>query len=275
MFSTNASWPCNTIYSCSCCSNSRTDTYFLKMQLDVAALAAMRIQHGESNNCDWSTLVFSRTAFWWCRLRLLVMMMKLNMSKKGQETCFFLVSNNKHTAHKTHRYDSFMFHPNDHDVNSRNTLFFEILYLTFFDLFSLCANWQSCFVSKCKLKKYHIFRPWLPFWSVWLKASKHSYRTLWGRAPSPEIPPCLWPCRCRFPRHPVGCCGWLTCCVPLQACWKCTAPTAPAAALSCTNTKQKHTPEMSDCGGDMATGSHLTVTPAKFTLQHTFDVTDV
>lgn len=98
-------------------------------------------------------------------------------------------------------------------------------------------------------KKYHIFWPWLPVWSVWLKASQHPYRTLWGRAPSPEILPCLWPCRCRFPRHPVGCCGWLTCCVRLQACWKCTAPTAPAAALSCTNTKQKHTPEMSDGGG--------------------------
>lgn len=76
-------------------------------------------------------------------------------------------------------------------------------------------------------------------WQIWDIFFQHPYQTLWGRSPFPEIRPCWWPCRCRYPRRPVGCCGWLTCCAPLPACWKCTALTAPAAALSCTNEKQK------------------------------------
>lgn len=102
---------------------------------------------------------------------------------------------------------------------------------------------------------------------------QHPYRTLWGRAPFLEILPCWWPCKCRYPRRPVGCCGWLACCAHLPACWKCTAPMAPAAALSFTSIKQKHTTQMSDGRKNMATNSHLTVTSVP---QHcsTFDVTD-
>lgn len=69
-----------------------------------------------------------------------------------------------------------------------------------------------------------------------------AYRTLWGRPPSPEIPPCWWPCRCRSPRPPDGCCARLTCCGRRPAGWWCTARRAPAAALSCPDKKQKRTP---------------------------------
>lgn len=101
----------------------------------------------------------------------------------------------------------------------------------------------------------------LLFGSVWLSHwFPHAYRTLWGRAPSPETPPCWWPCRCRSPRHPVGCCGWLTCCAHLPACWKCTALTAPAAALSCTEENNKHY-KWATGRKNATTDSHLTVCP--------------
>lgn len=109
----------------------------------------------------------------------------------------------------------------------------------------------------------------------WFNACQHPYQTLWGRAPSPEILPCWWPCKCRCPRRPVGCCWWLTCCDHLPACWKCTALTTPAAAPSCTNQKTGAHITYERREENMATKSHLTATPAKFTRQHTFDVTRV
>lgn len=103
----------------------------------------------------------------------------------------------------------------------------------------------------------------LLFGSVWLSHwFPHAYQTLWGRAPSPETPPCWWPCRCRSPRHPVGCCGWLTCCAHLPACWKCTALTAPAAALSCTEDNNKHY-KWATGRKNMTTYSLLTESPHK------------
>lgn len=88
------------------------------------------------------------------------------------------------------------------------------------------------------------FSLWIPAFLA--KCWRDNYQTLWGRSLFPEILPCWSPCRSRYPRLPAGCCGWLTCCAHLPACWKCTALMAPAAALSCTNKKPAHTSQMSE-----------------------------
>lgn len=97
-----------------------------------------------------------------------------------------------------------------------------------------------------------------------LSDTSNTHQTLWGRALSPEILPCWWPCRSRFPRRPAGCCGWSACSARPPACWRRTAPTAPAAALSCTKKKKGEWAEE-----ETAADSHPTVTYyAASTLQH-------
>lgn len=123
MFSTKALWPCNTIYSCSCW-RCRFSSY----------------ENGEKQQLWLVNSCFFSYSFLMMQVEVVGNDDEIKCVKERARNLFLLSNQQQtHTAHKTHRYDSFIFYHNDHDVNSRNTLFFKIIYLTFFwFIFSLC-----------------------------------------------------------------------------------------------------------------------------------------